>query len=113
MRLQFPLASLSLVLFAFAAPTDSDSESHNGGDVSTTHHVFTLTARNSSYPDLDGKELWIHYSGFVYLDAGVANPPSSFKLFAFLNSTQLRRVRQTGSGLGSAPGTEGNLNFGT
>ena len=83
------------------------------GDWGTTG-TFVLQSRNASQPTVDGKNLWIHFDGGVYLDAGVANPRLSFELITFLEDTRLRRIKQTGfTAAGSSPGTEANLNFGT
>jgi hypothetical protein len=77
-------------------------------DLSNTG-AFRLTAYNKSHPNVNGKKLVVHKNGNVFLDVGRYNPPSTVELIAFLEDTKLRRIRQ----YGGAPGTEGNLNFGT
>jgi hypothetical protein len=85
--------------------------SANGKPDESTTGAFTLTAHNKSFSAVNKKKLWVHPNGNVFLDAGKDNPPSSVELIAFLENTELMRIVQTVSG--SAPGSVGNLDFGT
>jgi hypothetical protein len=98
---------LAISSFAISAITSVVADLSNSPPV-------LVTAHNSSVPAVDGKDLWIHWNGLVYVDAGVANPRYSYQLIAYLENTKLRRIRNKVTiGPGSSPGTEGNLNFGT
>jgi hypothetical protein len=99
-------------LFLFAVPLFLASLVSAGtkADQGTTG-AFILTASNKSVSAVNGKRLWIHPDGNVYLDAKKNNPPSSVELIAFLDNTKLLRIQQTVSG--SSTGTEANLDFGT
>lgn len=71
---------------------------------------FTILASNVSYPNINGKFVWIN-SGVTYLDRGVQNPRFSYPVGARLENNRLIRIPVPSDPGGAS--TLGYLNFGT
>jgi hypothetical protein len=76
--------------------------------------TFVIVAHNSSAPAVDGKSLWIHLDGSIYLDAGDANPIWSEQLKGYLSESLFFRPQDPDPDGPTGPAaTQAFLNFET